>query len=44
MLGAIITHLHRKEFSNLMINLVLLALIVFVVYGFISLSPVQLLA
>ncbi|MBK5109048.1 MAG: DoxX family protein [Anaerolineales bacterium] len=44
MVGAIITHLRRKEFSNLMVILVLLALIVLVVYGFISLSPVQLLA
>ena len=44
MVGAIITHLRRKEFSNLMVNLVLLTLIVFVGYGFISLSPVQLMA
>jgi len=44
MLGAIITHLRRKEFPNIMVNLVLLALIVFVGYGSISLSPVQLLA
>jgi hypothetical protein len=44
MVGAIITHLRRKEIPNLMVNLVLLGLIVFVGFGFISHSLVQLLA
>ena len=43
MVGAIITHLRRKEVPNIIVNLVLLALIVFVGYGFTSLSPDQLL-
>ena len=30
MVGAVITHLRRKEFPNVLINLVLLALAVFV--------------
>ena len=37
MVGAILTHLRRAEYPNLIGNIILLALTVFVAYGFFSL-------
>jgi len=41
MVGAIITHLRRKEYPNIFVKLILLTLIRFVANGYISLVPVQ---
>lgn len=39
MLGAVIVHLRRKEYPNIVMNLVLMALAVFVLYGRLVLLP-----
>lgn len=40
MIGAIVTHLRRGEYPNILINIVLLALAAFVAYGRFVLIPV----
>jgi len=41
MVGAIIVHLQRKEYSNLVGNVVLLALVVLLAYGRIFIEPLS---
>jgi uncharacterized membrane protein YphA (DoxX/SURF4 family) len=41
MIGAIITHLRRAEYPNLAVNIVLLAMALFVAYGRFVALPVQ---
>ena len=41
MVGAIVTHLRSKEYPSIFVNWILLTLIIFVAYGYVSLVPVQ---